>query len=94
MPNGSDVDTQPLSPLRQQSKQVLDVGGKGRKRVDHVCIARPLRVAAVLPKAGRPAEGYFALTLDVIESITVEAVWNWSLRLSIPCRRAIHSKSV
>jgi hypothetical protein len=41
-----------------------------------VCIARPLRVAAILPKAGRPAEGYFAFTLDVIESITVEAIAN------------------
>ena len=37
---------------------------------------------------------YFAVTLDVMEAMTVEAVLNWSLRFLIPCRRAIQLKSV
>jgi hypothetical protein len=37
---------------------------------------------------------YFALTLEVMELITLDAILNWSLRFSIPCRRAIQSKSV
>ena len=37
---------------------------------------------------------YFALTLDVIEVTTLEAILNWSVQFSIPCRRAIQSKSV
>ena len=37
---------------------------------------------------------YFAFTLEVIEVITLDAILNWSLRFSIPCRRAIQSKSV
>jgi hypothetical protein len=37
---------------------------------------------------------HFAFTLDVMDAMTAEAILNWSLRLSIPCRRAIHSKSV
>ena len=42
----------------------------------------------------RQLNRYFALTLDVIEVITLEAILNWSVRFSIPCRRAIQSKSV
>lgn len=41
-----------------------------------------------------PLNRYFALTLDVMELITLDAILNWSLRFSIPCRRAIQSKSV
>src|SRR6516162_6929776 len=37
---------------------------------------------------------YFAVTLEVIEAMTVDAILNWSLRFLIPCRRAIQSKSV
>jgi hypothetical protein len=37
---------------------------------------------------------YLAITLDVIEAMTVDAILNWSLRFSIPCRRAIQLKSV
>jgi hypothetical protein len=37
---------------------------------------------------------YFDFTLEVIEVITLDAILNWSLRFSIPCRRAIQSKSV
>ena len=68
MPDGSDVDTQPLSPLRSIS----------------ICLMRKRSTLAILPKAGPPADGYFAFTLDVIELITVEAILNWSLRLSMP----------
>jgi hypothetical protein len=44
--------------------------------------------------AGSPLNRYFVLTLDVMELITADAILNWSLRFSIPCRRAIQSKSV
>jgi hypothetical protein len=37
---------------------------------------------------------YFGFTLDVMELITLDAILNWSARFSIPCRRAIQSKSV
>ena len=43
---------------------------------------------------GSSSMHHFALTLDVMDAMTAEAILNWSLRLSIPCRRAIHSKSV
>src|SRR5437870_3234793 len=49
---------------------------------------------ADLPKPILPAHCYFAFTLEVIEVITLDAILNWSLRFSIPCRRAIQSKSV
>ena len=44
--------------------------------------------------AGCRSDRYFAFTLDVMEVITLDAILNWSLRFSIPCRRAIQSKSV
>jgi hypothetical protein len=37
---------------------------------------------------------YFAVTLDVMDAITFDAVLNWSGRFSMPCRRAIQAKSV
>lgn len=57
------------------------------------CIAR-IRSGSVATRHAGPLNRYFALTLDVIDVITLEAILNWSARFSIPCRRAIQSKSV
>lgn len=35
-----------------------------------------------------------AFTLDVMEAITIDAILNCSSRLTMPCRSAIHAKSV
>src|SRR5262245_13230268 len=56
---------------------------------------RPAGAETARLSAGRRrAVRYFDFTLDVIESITVDAILNCSLRLLIPWRRAIQSKSV
>src|SRR5262245_49142103 len=49
------------------------------------------KVPGLLPERD---SNYFAVTLDVIDAMTVDAILNWSLRFSIPLRRAIQLKSV
>src|SRR5262249_39401875 len=55
-------------------------------------VPRPTPV--YLPEPVLDSITYFAFTLDVMEVITLDAILNWSLRFSIPCRRAIQPKSV
>ena len=50
--------------------------------------------AAPLDEAAGRSVRYLACTLDVMEAITPDAILNCSVRLVIPCRRAIQSKSV
>jgi hypothetical protein len=49
-------------------------------------------------QAPEPEEGridtYAAFTLDVIDAITIDAILNWSARLTMPWRAAIQAKSV
>jgi hypothetical protein len=58
------------------------------------CIARTRSSPREPGGYASPLNRYFAFTLDVIEVITLDAILNWSVRFSIPCRRAIQSKSV
>jgi hypothetical protein len=63
----------------------------GRMPRDHAVHQRTPRVVVHRRPRGRC---YCPATLDVIEAITPLAVANCSVPAGMPCRRAIHAKSV
>ena len=89
MPNGFRIDARRLSRLVPHSPPTHIQPLPGLYAVRGANRAAPAGVSDRLAICR-----YFAFTLDVMDAITPEAILNWSLRLLMPCRRAIQSKSV